>query len=198
MLKEIDFEKFKTLYQEHIINDFPENERPGLKGFQIRIVEKGEQVFIFEEEGIEKGYIILKTIENYIFVSFLAIFKEQRGSGLGSKLLKELLEKYKEKKRIILEVEDPDFAKDKEEEQLRKRRINFYKRAGFKLIENLEAEVFKVHYKIMIFHPKEQINSKEEIKSIYEKYYNQILKEKYRKNLKIMILGPEKKIMDNG
>ena len=38
MLRKIDFKEFKKLYKNHIIKDFPPNERPSLWGFKKRIL----------------------------------------------------------------------------------------------------------------------------------------------------------------
>ena len=86
MLKKINIKEFKHLYRKHIVKDFPKSERPNLKEFKRRIKNKKEQAFIFEEENIPKGYCIVSKVEDYILVTFLAVYKENRNQGIGTKI----------------------------------------------------------------------------------------------------------------
>lgn len=168
MLRKIDFKEFKKLYKNHIIKDFPENERPSFWGFKKRILKQNESVYIYEEKSNDKAYIILKQLDRYIFISFFAVYEEYRGEGIGTKALKELEENIENKKGIVIEVENPKYAKNEEEEKLQKRRIKFYERLGFKKIEKLEVSLV-VEYKIMIKAEKkiDAIKTKELMKNYY-------------------------------
>ncbi len=66
MLRKIKFKEFKDLYRKHIIKDFPKNERPNLEKFRKRMLKDKEETYIFEEDGIAKGYCIIDEIEEYI------------------------------------------------------------------------------------------------------------------------------------
>ena len=111
MLEKIKFKEFKRLYRTRMVQDFPSNERPKLQGFRKRMLKYNEEVFIYSEDNKEKAYLIVDELEeNYILISFLAVYKEYRGQGIGSKLLKEIREKYQNKKAILLEVENPEYA----------------------------------------------------------------------------------------
>ncbi len=174
MLRKIKFKEFKKLYRKNIIRDFPKNERPNLENFRKRILTNKEEVYIFEEEGIEKGYCIIAQLENYIFVDFLATYKESRGQGVGTKIIKELIEKYPNY-NILLEVEDPKFAKDEKEKSIREKRIKFYEKSNFKMIKELQIKYSDlVIFKLMIFSIKEQNiqEIREEIKNFYSKIQN--------------------------
>lgn len=69
-------------------------------------------------------YIINYHDENVAYLMYLAIEKDLRGKGYGSKILKDLVEKYK---TIILSIErtDQNFYSNKE------KRKNFYLKNGF-------------------------------------------------------------------
>ena len=183
MLRKIKFKEFKKLYRKHIIRDFPKNERPNLERFRKRILENKEEVYIFEEEDAEKGYTLIVKLENYIFVDFLATYKESRGQGIGTKILKELKEKYPDC-NIILEVEDPESARDEKEKTIREKRIKFYEKSNFKIIKELQIKYSDlVIFKLMIFSVKAQ--NIEEIHDKMKKIYNKVLNKKILKKIEV-------------
>ncbi len=171
MLKKVKIQEFKDLYRKHIVKDFPKTERPNLKGFRRRILKNNEQVFIFEENEIKKGYCLASEIGEYILVTFLAVYKENRGQGIGTKILKELKEKYENKKGILLEVENPDFAENDKEKEIQLKRIKFYEKSKFEIVPNLNIKLFFVNFKIMIYQAQKQKIEKEEIIDSLYKYY---------------------------
>lgn len=181
MLRKIKYKEFKDLYRKHIIKDFPKNERPNLEGFRKRMLKYKEEVYIFEEDGIDKGYCIIDELGEYILVSFLAVYEGNRGKGIGTKILKELEEKYSNKKGILIEVENPDFAENEEEKKIQEKRIIFYERANFKIVKNLNVELFRVNFKIMVYSKKE-IEQKE-VEETMKKFYYAIIEKRRRKYL---------------
>lgn len=195
MLRKIKFKEFKDLYRKHIVKDFPSSERPNLEGFRKRMLKYNEETYIYEEEGVERGYCIIDQIQEYVLVAFLAVYEGNRGKGIGTKILKELEEKYSNKKGILLEVEDPDFAKNENQKNIQERRIKFYERANFQVVENLKVELFMVNFKIMIYNFKnEQININE-IEKVMKQFYYAIIEKKRRDYIKIKIndFGTKKK-----
>ena len=187
MLEKIKFKEFKRLYRTRMVQDFSSNERPKLQGFRKRMLKYNEEVFIYSEDNKEKAYLIVDELEeNYILISFLAVYKEYRGQGIGSKLLKEIREKYQNKKAILLEVENPEYAKEKERTVMEKR-ISFYKKSDYEIVSNLEMEMFFVQYKIMALKNGDFVMDKETIARVIQNYYNKILKKPYRKFIKSKI-----------
>ena len=184
MLRKIKFKEFKSLYRKHIIQDFPSSERPNLEGFRRRMLKYNEQTYIFEENETEKGYIIIADLEEYVLVSFLAVYKETRGQGIGTKILKEITEKYSNKKGIILEVENPDFEEDEKEKNIQQKRIKFYEKSNFEIIPNLNVKLYMVNFKIMIYKQEKQEINKQEIINELNKYYSKIAKKKNKEYIK--------------
>ena len=133
MLRKIKFKEFKNLYRKHMIKDFPKSERPNLEGFRKRMLKYNEETFIYEEQGVERGYCIIDQIQDYVLVAYLAVYEGNRGKGIGTKILKELEEKYSNKKGILLEVEDPDFAKIKMKKAYKKEELAFMKEQTLRL-----------------------------------------------------------------
>ena len=70
MIKKIGLKKFKVLYRKHIVKDFPRAERTTLNKFKKRIIRGQEVVYVYEEEGKEKAYIIIANLDNYVLISF--------------------------------------------------------------------------------------------------------------------------------
>lgn len=174
MLRKIKYKEFKNLYRKHIIYDFPKSERPSLKGFRKRILKYNSKVYIYEENEKEKGYIIIDKLNECILISFLAVYKNYRGEGIGTKILKEIEEKLKNEKGIILEVEDPEYAQSQNAKNIMLKRIKFYEKSGYKIVEGLNLKMFFDNFKIMILE-KNKMNNKEvskELKYFYDKIFN--------------------------
>ncbi len=78
-------------------------------------------------------------------LDYFAVAPEMRGKNVGSEMLARLL---KAEGNIVLEVENPAFAKSDEELEEMQRRIRFYERAGFVLCP-YEVKLFGVEFRIM-------------------------------------------------
>ena len=77
--------------------------------------------FIYEN-GELVGYVCYWEFENFLFIEHFAILSKMRGTGCGSRFLKEFSDK--SNKTIVLEVELP-----KTETAIK--RIKFYERLGY-------------------------------------------------------------------
>lgn len=88
------------------------------------------------------GYAIYQKIPHYrgIHVIYLAIDPVYRSCGFGSLLLERLTAL--SPAGILIEVEDPEFAKDAKDFSIRARRIAFYERNGFYLKEGVKLSNF--------------------------------------------------------
>ena len=82
MLRKIKFKEFKDLFRKHIVKDFPSSERPNLEGFRKRMLKYNEETYIYEEDGVERGYCIIDQIQEYVLVAFLAVYEGNRGKGI--------------------------------------------------------------------------------------------------------------------
>jgi len=113
-----DFGEFYSLLED----DFCLSER---KAYDEELRALNEMAFspnFILYKGRKVGYICLWNFESFVFVEHFAIFKSERGSGLGGAFIKELTSDLS--KLLILEAE---VAFD----EVSKRRLEFYKRAGF-------------------------------------------------------------------
>lgn len=115
-----DFEQFWDLYSQ----SFPEEERRNMDLQREIMSHPAFQIRHYKNDDLYRGFLNTFNFADFIFVDHLAVSPEQRGSGIGSSIMKELIESTS--KPIILEVERPtcDDAV---------RRIDFYESLGFHL-----------------------------------------------------------------
>ncbi len=111
--------------------DFPDNERKSLKmiqdGFDTGFM---EGYGLYEEDKL-MAYALFVCYEDMRLFDYLAVVKEQRDTGIGSKFLSLLQDVYQDRPCVIGEVENPDYCDDEEEKLTMNRRIDFYLRNGF-------------------------------------------------------------------
>lgn len=74
------------------------------------------------------GFCAYYILDQFIYIEHLACLPTLRGRGIGTRLLKQVLNEVKDGQMVILEVE-PEIDK------ITKRRIEFYEGLGFKLNE---------------------------------------------------------------
>lgn len=162
--------------------DFPADELKPL-AMIMAALEKGiyECLGLINNSNIE-GYVFLIKLDDDYLIDYLAIYQGVRNKGLGSKMLALLNEHLSNANSIIGEVENPDFAKDTGEQELRSRRYGFYMRNGFR-DTGVTASCFGVAFIIIETGPG-LIHTKEEITSLYRKHYKTLLPEKlYNQNI---------------
>ncbi len=112
---------FKKIYNDMSFQ-FPATELKSYESFQ-KILGENYLAYDVIEGGIPVGYIILFVRQNFIFIDYVAIFKEFHSKGYGGKILETLKDKFNSKKGCFLEVEKPD-----ENSPNTLRRIKFYQK----------------------------------------------------------------------
>ncbi|OQY31361.1 MAG: hypothetical protein B6241_14270 [Spirochaetaceae bacterium 4572_59] len=115
-----DFEQFWNLYS----HSFPENERRDLDLQRQIMSHPAFQIRHYKNDDLYRGFLNTFHFTEFIFVDHLAVSPDQRGTGIGSSIMNELIESTS--KPIILEVERPT-SNDAV------RRIDFYESLGFHL-----------------------------------------------------------------
>lgn len=168
-LKRINKEDFSSFFS-LMENSFPSIERRSREGQKNLFKENSYKVFGHKDSsGNVIAFIATWEFENFIFIEHFAVDNKLRGNGLGSYMIKELLEECK--KPIFLEVEEP-------ENDLAARRIKFYKRLGFNLnhFDYLQPPLQKEHVhlplKVMSYPSKVDGEKFNKFKSqVYNKVY---------------------------
>lgn len=160
-----DLDEFFKLYT----IDFPYAERKSkTKLTQNLKDEKFSSNYIYYENN-KAGYINFWNFEDFIFIEHIAVLKQMRGTGIGTKFLTEFAKNAG--KNIILEVEEAT-------NEVAAKRIHFYERVGFVLSDINYAQPSyhgngePVPMKLMTYGEKvDEKTLKGYIKQIYKKVY---------------------------
>lgn len=138
-----------ALYEGRIRADFPSAERPSLPAMRRHLRDGLQTVWMMSSVQGDEGYAVCAEANGIVFVTLLAVYKEKRGGGRGTALLSLLRGHYQHSRGILLEVETPEDASDARARLVREKRIAFYARSGYHLLEGLAHESFGVPLRIM-------------------------------------------------
>lgn len=175
MIRKLDIEEAKKLYRDYIDEDFPDDERPNYNHY-VKLLESEEFIpYSYEEENKMKAYIICIEKGDNVLISHLAVLKEYRGQGIGTKLLEEIKNFYKDKQAVILESEAEEQAENKKALEIIKRRQKFYKKCGFTSYPNLDYELSGVKYLIFAYSNLENKIEDGKLIEIIKELYKEIL-----------------------
>ena len=114
------FQEAWVLYE----SSFPLVERRTLESHKKTLLNKKHHFDVITLKESVLGIILWWELKDITYIEYFATASSQRGKGYGKTILNEFIED--SETPIILEVELPD-------EEIKIRRINFYKRLGFKL-----------------------------------------------------------------
>lgn len=121
--------EFKEIEQTYF-EAFPEVERIDVSEF-FDGSHNGSELIAFYDNNTFVGFTYIIKQNTTLFIYYLAINKEFRGQGYGSKILQTLISN-NPGYSIFLDVEKPDPKAENYEQQLK--RISFYEKNGLKLI----------------------------------------------------------------
>ncbi len=125
MLTQLKKQEFEKVYEIMKVS-FPFDEIRSFKAQEKLLDHKNYKILILSKNDELYGFVAIWDFDNSVFLEHFATSSQHRNMGLGNKILNEL-SKYTNKK-IILEVEHPT-------DEMATRRIEFYKRCGFKLFD---------------------------------------------------------------
>ncbi len=127
--------------------DFPKSELKPLASVVFYCLSGRYRCYTLEHGGERLGYALLFIPRRggKKLLDYLAVFKEHRGRGCGSELLRLLREK---EGATVLESEDPDFSSDGSDREIREKRLVFYARAGY-IAQPLKVRLFGVWFLIL-------------------------------------------------
>ncbi len=131
-VNEADFKILEPLY----VASFPAEERRDVKDLTERALDHGDPFFslqVIEDDGVTVGFVTMWRLPFVDYIEHLAVEPAKRGNGIGAQAI--TLIKEKTSRPILLEVERPELAPDK---ALAERRIDFYKRLGFSVIDSVD------------------------------------------------------------
>ena len=151
----LDEESIRYVYKTYMKIDFPRSELKPLKSILSLIQQKRGEGYGFYDKDELTGYaFLIKAPSGRAYlIDYLAVLPSLRDRGYGSACLSALQNILEEKNTlhskllgtgenmestanereytIMVESEDPSFAADETEKQVRRRRIRFYEKNGF-------------------------------------------------------------------
>lgn len=120
-----DIELVKRLY----VEAFPKVERMSFDSLLL-LQRKADVRFLgfYDKNDEFKGLTYTYHHDNLSWLFYFAVMPNERGKGYGTRIIKRLLERYKNE-RFMIDIEDVDQPASNTEQ--RKKRYEFYKRMGF-------------------------------------------------------------------
>mgnify|MGYP001850742321 FL=1 len=176
-LKTLDREGLERLYHEELERVFSDSERRPL-GAMLRLLEMGQyEALLAIEEGEPIGYAMLWLSEapDSALLEYLGVLRGKRNGGAGSQILTLLGERYQQ---LFGEAEAPDTG-DPEEDDLRRRRIGFYLRNGFRVLDYMCA-LFGVRFHCLYRGPELDDRKVQKLhRRVYSDYFSHDHMERY-------------------
>lgn len=129
-----DWQEIETLYNQRVKADFPGPEVRPLATFRDMYRRGIYGALCVTEKDALLAYVLYVAPpgSGIVFIDHFAVVPGRREGGVGSETLRLLVRRFPDR-RILLEVEEPDEARDAAERALRARRIRFYERAGYRV-----------------------------------------------------------------
>jgi GNAT superfamily N-acetyltransferase len=193
-VRDMKLSEFDDIFDK-IKHDFAQGEYAPYEVLHSQIQNGVQRGFIFVHGDQDVAYSICAEGQKYpyVLISLFAVYKEFRQSGYGSIFLEEIKKLYSDKAAIIAEVEKPEEAKNKKEKNIRTKRMEFYQKAGFYPVPEIDYSIWHVPMHLMLLSPKaKQISNKELGEAIYDIYFK-LMGERYIGMMKFRMLD-EKEI----
>ncbi len=147
-------EELVVLYGLHMKRDFPADELKPLRRLLTMMEEGRYEPYGLFEDGRLVAYALYWRVpgEGYVMLDYFAVLPEGRNRGTGSALLRDMLERFcRNGGGVFGEVEIPNTG-DEAVDQLRRRRLGFYARAGLRRM-GFQTKVFGVPFVVLSYGP---------------------------------------------
>lgn len=180
-LTELTRRQLERLYHSRMKEDFPPSELKPLWAM-TSMMDKGRyQALGVVEGGRVLGYALLwRTPEQpFVLLDYLGTQPDLRGRGLGGAILEELKGRCQALRGILVESEAPESG-DPSGAELRRRRLDFYRRNGYG-DAGYDCRIFGVDYRALVYSPA-QVGREEALaahRAIYRGAFTQERFEKY-------------------
>ncbi len=150
-IRPVNLNEVRDLYI-NIVNDFAPGEYPPYDVLYKQLEKDIQTGFVLVNDEKDVAYSICTgdSTNSFVLISLLAVYKEFRGKGFGSKFIEMLKRKYCSERSIIVEVEKPEDALEQKERNIRENRIKFYEKAGFILLPDIDYAIWDIPMYLMI------------------------------------------------
>lgn len=187
-LKLLNKEELTALYQDEIMGDFPHSELKPLKAM-LRLMDLGRyEPLLITEEGQAVGYALLWTTgdRSGALLEYFGVLRGLRNAGQGTRILSLLAQRYGQ---LFGEAEAP-CSHDPDINELRRRRIAFYERNGFRTLD-YQCALFGVRFNCLYRGPETDDRKVEALhRGIYAEYFSPAHMERYIQ----LPLGPDEAV----
>lgn len=146
-LREIEFKEFERDVYRHYKKIFPASERQSKRSLKEKSSEGSVKFVKILENEIDVGFLIYVTVKNnpYIWLDYFAIYEEYQNKNYGFLAIQALKELLKDYDGMYGEFEKEGFGISEEENHIRHKRANFWKRTGFRLLD-IDLELYGIIY----------------------------------------------------
>ena len=184
----VDINRFKDKIYPEYLKLFPDSERKSYKQLETAFKKSILQIIEIRSGEDFVGFILANSLDqnDYLQVDYFAILPEFQGRGYGTQSINKLKQMSNKYKGIFIEVEKLGLGEDKKENDLRQRRMQFYKKLGFVEL-NCDFILYKVIYTPLLLPIMDKIESEDKIiKDIFEIYYATIGGSRVEKNCSVI------------
>lgn len=169
-LKRLDKEGLTQLYKTEMVFDFPKSELKPLSGM-LRLLDADLYDPLLVVEGEEPiGYAMVWRAQEGkgALLEYLAVLRGKRSGGLGGRILALLQKRYSHLFGEVEALDSPDPAVN----ELRRHRVGFYLRNGFRVL-NYECALFGVHFNCIYWGPETDDNTVQAMhRGVYAGYFS--------------------------
>lgn len=164
-------EELTALYQNEMTADFPRSELKPLSAM-LRLMDLGRyDPLLITQEGETIGYAMLWLPQGRegALLEYFGVLRGKRNAGLGAKILELLAGRYGQ---LFGEAEAPGEDASPEENALRRRRIAFYERNGFRVLD-YQCALFGVRFNCLYRGPEADDRKVEALhRGVYAGYFS--------------------------
>lgn len=166
MIRIMTRQELREIYQDYMIDDFPDDERKPLSIIESRFKKNQNHCLVYLEDDVMKGYAILESCQKSLLMDYFAVIETYRNQGTGTRFLHEMKQYFSEFDALFVESE---CAYD----EISQKRLDFYQKAGF-VISGIQVHLYHVDYEVMTLSLNDEIetvNVRRRMEEIYEKIY---------------------------
>lgn len=145
-IRELSRAELAALYADELTHTFPPAELKPLRAMEQMMNRGCYHPLGLWENGAVVSYMLLWTdrAAQYALVDYLGTTPSRRGGGLGAEFLHAAFETFPQYRCFLVEAEAPNSG-DPQVDALRRRRLDFYLRAGLRQLD-YDCALFGVHY----------------------------------------------------
>lgn len=168
-LKRLDLDTLHLVYRDHLTPDFPPAERKPLAAME-KLYDAGRyDLWGLYRGGVLVAYAMLwKDPEGgFVLLDYLGVCQNvPRGQGVGTVMVAYLMDHYSHVEGILVEAEAEDPKVTEEENAMRRRRLGFYRRLGFRDL-SYAADIYGVRYAMFLYGEKGEEEAMEAHQRLY-------------------------------